>query len=102
MQYDPEDIEPPEGFDWDPAKNESNTKKHGVTFSEATHVFEDMRHYDVDNTRREFDEERRKAVGRVGTRLIAVIYTIRGDQLRIISARLVGPDERREYRQGQI
>ena len=100
MQYDEGDMGPPVGFDWDPAKNDSNAIKHGVTFSEATHVFDDPRHFDVDNTRPEFDEERRKAVGRVGTRLIAVIYTIRGDQLRIISARKAGQDERREYRQG--
>lgn len=100
MQYDPEDTVPPEGYDWDPAKNESNTRKHGITFSEATLVFDDPIHGDVDNTRPESDEERRKAVGRVGTRLIAVICTIRGDQLRINSAWKAGPDERREYRQG--
>ena len=62
MQDDPGERDPPEGFDRDPARNQSNTRKHGVRFSEATHVFEDPRHLDVDNTQPEFDEERRKAV----------------------------------------
>ena len=102
MQYDPEGSAPPLGFDWDPIKAETNALKHGIAFSEATHVFDDPRHLDVDNTRPEFDEERRKVVGRVGSRLIAVIYTIREDHVRIISAWKASPNERREYRQGQI
>jgi len=88
------------GFDWDPVKNEINEEKHGIRLDAVTRVFKDPKRIDMDNTRPEFDEERRKTIGRVGTSLVAVIYTVRGDRIRIISAWKAGANERREYRQG--
>jgi uncharacterized protein len=73
-------------FEWDPNKAASNLRKHGVRFAEAVTVFEDdamlTMPYD------EPDEERFVAIG-IGSmgRVIVVIYTTRGDRIRIISAR---------------
>ena len=30
-------------WEWDDSKNEANTKKHGISFEEALHVFTDPR-----------------------------------------------------------
>ncbi len=73
-------------FGWDPSKAAGNRRKHGVRFAEAVTVFEDdaMLTMPDDNPQ----EERFVAIG-MGSlgRILVVIYTARGDQVRIISAR---------------
>ena len=101
MQYDPEGVDPPIGFDWDPDKEASNREKHGIRFRRASLVFFDENHVDEDSTRPGHDELRRKATGSVMGTMITVIYTIRDGKRRIISVRGIRPDERRAYRQGQ-
>jgi uncharacterized protein len=101
MQYDEEGTEPPEGFDWDPAKEAINRGKHEIQFRRATRVFFDSAHIDEDTSRPEHGEQRRKAIGSVQGDLMTVIYTVRDGKRRIISARKVRPDERRKYHQGQ-
>ncbi|MBA2264467.1 MAG: BrnT family toxin [Chloroflexi bacterium] len=85
-------------FEWDPEKAESNRRKHGVAFEEATSVFDD------DAVAADFDfwhsdvEERHVGIGasRMG-RVIVVAFAERGDTIRIISARPAMPQERLEY-----
>ncbi len=88
-------------FDWDPAKNDTNLAKHGIGFVRATRVFNDPHRIVSDSTRPEFGEVRMKAIGMVGDRLVAVIYTDRGSTRRMISARSARDHERREYRESQ-
>ncbi|MBA2597774.1 MAG: BrnT family toxin [Chloroflexia bacterium] len=45
----------------------------------------------------EDDEERFMIVGRLGWRIVSVVYTVRGNTLRLISARKASSDERRQY-----
>ena len=76
-------------FEWDSKKEQINIAKHGIDFLSALTVFEDSGcelMYDEDHS---INEERFIAVGRMrGTgELIKVIYTIRKDKCRIISAR---------------
>ena len=47
--------------------------------------------------RQHYGEERWTTLGMVQDRLLLVAYTIRGDSIRIISARAAEPYERREY-----
>jgi len=101
MQYFPEQDDPPEGFDWDLDKAMINREKHRIGFRDATLVFLDQRRVDSDSSRPEHGEARRRTTGTVHGRLMTVIYTVRGDQRRIISARRVRPNERREYDQDQ-
>ncbi len=85
-------------FDWDPAKRVTNLQKHGVDFARATVVFRDSQVVDEDSTRPEHGEIRRKAIGRVGSQLLCVIYTDRDGVRRIISARRAKRNERERYR----
>ena len=86
-------------FDWDPVKREANLQKHEVDFLDAVEVFDDAQRILEDTTRPEHGEQRTKAIGRVGAALLCVIFTDRGEERRIISARRARRDERERYRQ---
>ena len=83
-------------FEWDPGKAASNYGKHGVRFAEAATVFEDegvLTMFDE-----AADEERFVALG-IGSmgRTLVVVYTARGDRIRVISARKATGRERSQY-----
>jgi uncharacterized DUF497 family protein len=92
-------------FEWDPAKNLSNQRKHGVSFEEPAQIFRDPLYLSWKD--RVLDgEERWQACGEVeGLSLLVVAHTIReevedGSEIevvRIISARRAEPKERRRY-----
>ena len=84
-------------FEWDNAKAQSNLAKHGVRFSLATRLFDDPSHQDADASREADGESRRKAIGLIEVRLIAVVYVHRGETVRIISARRANLKESRSY-----
>lgn len=85
-------------FEWDAGKAASNRKKHGVSFDEATEVFDDPLSSTIPDPRQRVDERRFVTIGhsRQG-RLLVVIHTDRGDTIRLISTRPVTPGERRTY-----
>jgi uncharacterized protein len=84
-------------FEWDDAKALSNFVKHRVEFSYAAAVFLDPRRVDLDVSRPEDGEMRRKTVGIIDGRLLTVVYTIRVKSTRIISARRSNTTESRMY-----
>jgi len=87
-------------FEWDPAKDRSNKEKHGVTFEEASTVFSDPLSITIDDPDHSRDESRFVTIGSsVQNRLVVVIHTDRGEVLRLISARVATPRERRNYEQ---
>ena len=81
-------------FEWDPLKDGTNEDKHGISFDDAKAVFLDAQHLIEDATRPEHGERRSKAIGRIGSAIVAVIFTDRGDYRRLISARRAKRDER--------
>lgn len=85
-------------FEWDPAKAESNVRKHGVTFDEASTVFGDPLNLlmaDPDHSR---DEERYVLLGMSSQRrLLVVAFAERPPRTRLISARRATRQERRRY-----
>ena len=92
-------------FEWHGAKNEKNVEKHGIDFHDAAQVFAGP-YFTEDRTREEDGEERRAAIGPVPTDavpdrwsgpLVVVVFTMRGETTRIISARRADSDERRRY-----
>jgi uncharacterized DUF497 family protein len=85
------------GFEWDDAKFDSNIQKHRISFADAIRVFADPARLIVDETKPEHGEQRYKAIGWVDGRIIAVVFTVRDDSLRIISARRSSRSERRDY-----
>ena len=88
-------------FEWDPAKNKSNERKHGIDFETAEMVFDDPFCITfVDQITG--GEERWKAIGAIEDFLVLVVahtYSQDGpDELvRIISARRATRRERRLY-----
>ena len=83
-------------FVWDSEKAEKNYKKHKIRFENATHVFFDDFKIDEFDEIHSDDEDRYKIIGKVG-KILVVIYTERGDFIRIISARYADRDEEVEY-----
>jgi uncharacterized DUF497 family protein len=86
-----------QAFEWDEAKALANLAKHGVPFDYAAAVFLDPDGIDFDASRPEDGEARRKRVGRIEGRLFTVVYTERGDLIRLISARRANAQEERSY-----
>jgi uncharacterized DUF497 family protein len=88
----------PPGFEWDPAKAERNSARHGVTFPEAATVFDDPVAFAREDDEHSQTEDRFHVIGRsVVGRLLTVCYTMRGDITRIISAWSASVEDRREY-----
>ena len=86
-------------FEWDEAKAAVNLRKHGVDFADAVGVFDDSRALTMPDSTT--DEQRFVATGAdfLG-RVLVVIYTYRGERVRIISARRATPNERKTYQEG--
>ncbi len=83
-------------FVWDSEKAEKNWRKHKVVFELAARVFLDDCRFDDYDEFHSYDEERIKTVGRAG-KILAVVYTERGDRNRIISARPATKREEAQY-----
>ena len=88
-------------FEWDPRKARSNLAKHGVGFEEASTVFGDPLSLTIPDPYHSRTEERHVTMGTAFTgKLLVVVHTERGDNIRIISARRASRRERRSYEKG--
>jgi len=86
-------------FEWDDRKAAGNLRKHRVEFEHARLVFDDPNASDrLDED--EDEEERSVRVGMANGRLLFVVYTVRGERTRIISARKATKDEQDDYFRG--
>ena len=86
-----------ERFEWDEAKASANQAKHGVSFPDAAHVFDDLSRLEWFDDREDYGEDRFVTIGLVEGREIVVVYTMRGDSRRLIMARRATQREREEY-----
>ncbi len=85
-------------FEWDPQKAASNIEKHGVSFEEASSVFRDPLSLTIDDPLHSTGEERMIQIGiSHKNRLLVVVHTERGDNIRIISARKATKKESYDY-----
>jgi uncharacterized DUF497 family protein len=85
-------------FEWDKLKADSNLKKHGVSFQEATSVFADILSITIPDPDHSSSEARFLDLGLSHrNRLLVVSYTERGEVIRIISARRASRSERNVY-----
>ena len=83
-------------FEWDERKNDLNFERHTIDFEDAIAIFSEP----VLNKRSDRNNEiRYLAIGLLEDIEIAVVYTMRGDVCRIISARQARTNEREEYHQ---
>ncbi|OGR90331.1 MAG: hypothetical protein A2992_00235 [Elusimicrobia bacterium RIFCSPLOWO2_01_FULL_59_12] len=79
-------------FEWDDRKAAANLAKHGVSFHKALYR---------DDPAHSKTEPRLHVMGRVGRWILAVSYTVRGEGVRLISARFASRQERRLYAAAQ-
>ena len=84
-------------FEWDPAKAAENVRKHGVSFEQAALAFRDLFSVEWIDTREGYGEERVILLGTSQGQILAVVYTERGERIRIISARRATKDEQDRY-----
>jgi len=90
-------------FEWDEEKAKRNLAEHGVGFKEAQLVFEDRNHLTEMDDRYDYGEERWQTTGLSRNLLLLVVaHTIWDEDndnevVRIISARIAQPHERRRY-----
>lgn len=85
-------------FDYDPAKRQINLEKHGVDFLALAPVVEDLNRLEgLEYRVKPTGEERWMCLGSNGFRLYVVVYTIRGERLRIISARKANDRKQQKY-----
>jgi len=83
-------------IEYDPAKDASNRRKHGVSLYEAVRFEWDTAHIEED-TRHDYGEQRFKATGYIGQRLYVLIFCMRGNTPRTISLRRAEKYEERRY-----
>ena len=81
-------------FEFDQEKSNANKRKHGVSLEEAAQLWKEAY---LEVTARTVDEPRFMVIGKIGGKLYAGIYTIRGDVLRLISCRRARPKEEQLY-----
>ena len=82
-------------FEWDENKNKANIKKHKIAFEDAAQIFFNFR---VEKPSFREKENRYITIGEVQKRITTIVYTIRNENIRIISARKARKNEEKEYR----
>lgn len=84
-------------YEWDARKSRENSKRHGVAF-DIIEAFDWPQAIEVLDDRFDYGEERWLAIGPIGTKLYAVAFTERGDDvIRVISLRPATKNERKAY-----
>ncbi|NEP56753.1 MAG: BrnT family toxin [Symploca sp. SIO2G7] len=86
-------------YQWNRDKAAKNLRKHGIDFADAVSVFSDDLAMTIFDER--FDEERFVTIGLDALgRVLVVVYTLRGDEIRLISARKATRQERQQFEEG--
>ncbi len=92
-------MKQPLKYQWDDAKAATNLAKHGVPFDIITGFDWQTALIDPDQ-RRVYGELRWQALGIIGARLYAFVFTVRGDTIRVISLRKANAREQRRFDHG--
>ena len=90
-------------LEWDEEKNVANVRKHSVSFEEAATVFGDPLSDTFDDPDHSAEESRFITIGTSEKgRLLMLAHTDREDRIRLISARELTKQERRNYEEGNL
>jgi uncharacterized DUF497 family protein len=85
-------------FEWDDRKARVNLVKHAVSFKTAATVFGDPSSLTIADPDHSITERRFITMGRAfNSKLLVVVHTNRGDNIRIISARRANRREQKFY-----
>jgi uncharacterized protein len=83
-------------IEWDESKRQTNLEKHGLDFSEAETIFSQPIITKPD-VRRDYQEKRWAALGKLQGMVVYLVYTKRGENVRLISLRRANRKERKRY-----
>ena len=83
-------------IEWDENKRRANLEKHAIDFLDAAEVFSDPRRLTF-ASQHPPDEHRHITLGILRGRIVAVVWTARGDKLRVISMRRARHNESKRY-----
>ncbi|MCJ7666651.1 MAG: BrnT family toxin [Actinobacteria bacterium] len=87
------------GFQWDKGNIEKNWLKHGVSSSECEQVFFNLPLVSYEDIKHSEEENRYYTLGKTDTnRFLFIVFAVREDQVRIISARDMNKKERQVYK----
>ena len=87
-------------FEWDENKNQANIKKHGISFEEATTVFNDTNALIITDESHSGEEDRFILIGysyKANLLVVCHCYRLNDSLIRIISARKASGRERKEF-----
>lgn len=86
------------GFDWDDGNINKNWNKHLVSFGEAEEVFFNEPYFTYFDEIHSVSENRYYVLGETNEqRCLFIVFTIRNNKIRIISARDMNKNERHVY-----
>lgn len=92
------DLSKIKSFEWDKGNIDKSYQKHGITPNEAEEVFLDDDILLLKDIKHSKQEERFEAIGKITKGdILFLAFTIRGDKIRIISARKANKKERKQY-----
>jgi len=83
-------------FEWDENKRRINLRKHGLDFADAQLAFMDDA-FVIPDDREDYDEDRYILLGPMRERIVVIVFTVRGDVVRIISMRKANKWEQKGY-----
>lgn len=94
------DLKALQGFEWDSGNSEKSKVKQDVTVSECEEVFFNLPLFLTDDVKHSQQEKRYYVLGQTSKwRQLFVAFTVRGDKIRVISARKMSRKERKIYEQ---
>jgi len=88
-------------FEYDENKSIINEKKHGISFEEAKKLFEDEFALIVPAKNIE-DESRYALISKILGKCYVAIFTLRGENIRIISVRRCRKNEEKNYESKRV
>lgn len=87
-------------FEWDKGNADKSYQKHGITTNQAEEIFLDENLEIIKDIKHSQKEKRFIAVGKTfQNKVLFVIFTVKKDKIRIISARIANKKERDRYEQ---
>ena len=89
-------------FDWDPKKDQSNRRKHGVSFAQAQLAFVDKRRVIAEDLSHSRSEKRYYCFGALGEGILTVRFTYRAEVIRIFGAGYWRKGKRIYERENQV
>jgi len=85
-------------FQWDKGNIDKSYEKHGITPNESEEAFLDEKAIVLKDAKHSTKEKRYSLIGKTtADKLLFVVFTLRGEKIRIISARKANKKERSSY-----